>query len=353
MENSESSRELLENVTITDVNNSNYMIQRMSVENSQLLSSELLNHHNGLVVDLGAGDFIPVNYTSEDLLGQDLTEEDRNLAAALVAVQLSQQQKQQQLQQDSAVMISTSLPSLVSSNGLDTKVSLSDQQLLISGEKGNLNGSYLQIVESDSIYVDKQGLPKLMDAQFDDQDMYDRNKTELKLIKDDDSHDTSSSLHRDSDGENKQVHYPTVYSFVFNHIFNFRSDNRTSKKSLPHKKRISRKLKKNVSPNKKVQKCDLCEETFNTTEEYTQHQAMCQTTITAVSTSAFACQLCTASFPDQLSFFGHLKAHYEPLNQENENNEESPVSITLRGYRETKTFTLYCNSKTKIYLLFY
>lgn len=203
MENSESSRELLENVTITDVNNSNYMIQRMSVENSQLLGSELLNHHNGLVVDLGAGDFIPVNYTSEDLLGQDLTEEDRNLAAALVAVQLSQQQKQQQLQQDSAVMISTSLPSLVSSNGLDTKVSLSDQQLLISSEKGNLNGSYLQIVESDSIYVDKQGLPKLMDAQFDDQDMYDRNKTELKLIKDDDSHDTSSSLHRDSDGENK------------------------------------------------------------------------------------------------------------------------------------------------------
>lgn len=118
MENSESNRELLENVTINDVNNSNYMIQRMSVESSQLLSSEILNHHNGLVVDLGAGDFIPVNYSSEDLLGQDLTEEDRNLAAALVAVQLSQQQKQQQLQQDSGVMISTSLPSLVASNAL-------------------------------------------------------------------------------------------------------------------------------------------------------------------------------------------------------------------------------------------
>lgn len=122
MESSESSRELLNNVTITDVNNSQYMIQRMSVENSQLLSSELLNNPNGLVVDLGAGDFIPVNYSSEDLLGQDLTEEDRNLAAALVAVQLSQQQKQQQLQQDSGVMISTSLPSLVSSNGLGRSI---------------------------------------------------------------------------------------------------------------------------------------------------------------------------------------------------------------------------------------
>lgn len=118
MESSENSRELLENVTVSDVNSSQYMIQRMGVENTQLLGSELLNHHNGLVVDLGAGDFIPVSYSSEDLLGQDLTEEDRNLAAALVAVQLSQQQKQQQMQQDSGVMISTSLPSLVSSNGL-------------------------------------------------------------------------------------------------------------------------------------------------------------------------------------------------------------------------------------------
>lgn len=62
----------------------------------------------------------------------------------------------------------------------------------------------MQIVESDDIYVDKQGLPKLMNAQFDDQDMYDRNdKTELKLTKDDDSHDTTSSTHRDSDGDNK------------------------------------------------------------------------------------------------------------------------------------------------------
>lgn len=113
MESSESNRELLDNVSVSDVNSSQYMIQRM--ENSQLIGSELLNHHNGLVVDLGAGDFIPVSYSSEDLLGQDLTEEDRNLAAALVAVQLSQQQKQQQLQQDSGVM---TLPSLVSNNGL-------------------------------------------------------------------------------------------------------------------------------------------------------------------------------------------------------------------------------------------
>lgn len=114
MENTEG-RELLENVTISDVGGPQFIMQRM--DSSQFVGTDLLQHSNGIVVDLGAGDFIPVNYTSEDLLPQDLTEEDRNLAAALVAVQLNQQQKQQQLQQDTNI-INTSLPSLVSSAGL-------------------------------------------------------------------------------------------------------------------------------------------------------------------------------------------------------------------------------------------
>lgn len=104
-------RETLENIVIGDGTTSpQYMIHRLP-ENAQLLSSELLQQHNGLVVDLGGTDFIPVSYTSEDLLSQDLTEEDRNLAAALVAVQLSQQQKQQQLQD-------ATLPTLVSNSSL-------------------------------------------------------------------------------------------------------------------------------------------------------------------------------------------------------------------------------------------
>lgn len=73
----------------------------------------------------------------------------------------------------------------------------------------------------------------------------------------------------------------------------------------------------------------MCEQTFSTIDEFTQHQSLCQTTITPVSSLAFACQLCTASFADQLSFFGHLKAHYEPLNQESENAEENSVSIAI------------------------
>lgn len=111
MEN-KAQRETLENIVIGDgTTTPQYMIQRVP-ENAQLLSSaDLLQQQHGLVVDLGGNDFIPVSYSSEDLLSQDLTEEDRNLAAALVAVQLSQQQKQQQLQD-------ATLPSLVAASSL-------------------------------------------------------------------------------------------------------------------------------------------------------------------------------------------------------------------------------------------
>lgn len=290
MENTEG-RELLENVTISNVNESQYMIQRVPVVSPQLLSTELLQHHNGLVVDLGAGDFIPVNYTSEDLLSQDLTEEDRNLAAALVAVQLSQQQKQQQLQ-DSNVIINTTLPSLVAATSLDDgKVNLGDQQLMLS-DKNGLNNGYLQIVESESLY--KQSLmPKIstFDARdFSSHDVYSRN--EELLIKAEEELETAASQ-RDSDGETK-------------------SDNRSSKKSLPHKKRISRKLKKTIPIIRKVYKCNLCEQIFSNSEEFGTHQSLCQTTITPIHQAAFVCQICNGSFQDQLRFFEHLKAHYEP-----------------------------------------
>ncbi|KRT80224.1 zinc finger protein [Oryctes borbonicus] len=292
MENTEG-RELLENVTISNVNESQYMIQRVPVVSPQLLSTELLQHHNGLVVDLGAGDFIPVNYTSEDLLSQDLTEEDRNLAAALVAVQLSQQQKQQQLQ-DSNVIINTSLPSLVSGNSLDDgKVNLSDQQLMLN-DKGGISNGYLQIVETDSIY--KQSLMSKI-SSFDTRDfpshsVYSRNQ-ELLTIKAEEELETVTSQ-QDSDGEAK-------------------SDNRSSKKSLPHKKRISRKLKKTSAQTlRRVYRCNLCEQIFSNSNEFGTHQNLCQTTITPIHQAAFICQICNGSFQDQLRFFEHLKSHYEP-----------------------------------------
>lgn len=84
-----------------------------------------------------------------------------------------------------------------------SKVGLNEQQLLLSAEKGSLNGNYLQIVGADGLYDDKQALPKLIDSRcFDQQPEVFENKTDLKLKADDDSHD-ASSVPRDSDGENK------------------------------------------------------------------------------------------------------------------------------------------------------
>lgn len=104
MESSDNSRELLDNVTMSEA--PPFMIQQVD---SQLLSSELLPPHSGLVVDMSNTEYLPnVTYTTEDLLGHGLTEEDKNLAATLVAVQFVHQQKHQQLSQDTDMTINTS-----------------------------------------------------------------------------------------------------------------------------------------------------------------------------------------------------------------------------------------------------
>lgn len=113
MESSDNSRELLENVTMAE--GAPFMIQRVE---SQLLTSELLPAHSGLVVDMSNAEYLPnVTYATDDLLAHDLTDEDRNLAAALVAVQLGQQQKHQQLAQDS-IIDANHVASLVTSTSL-------------------------------------------------------------------------------------------------------------------------------------------------------------------------------------------------------------------------------------------
>ncbi|CAG9832284.1 unnamed protein product [Diabrotica balteata] len=282
---SKSNRETLENIVIGgDGTTPQYMIQRVP-ENAQLLSQELLQQQHGLVVDLGGNDFIPVSYASEDLLTQDLTEEDRNLAAALVAVQLSQQQKQQQLQD-------TPLPSLVATSnlGIGTKI-LDESQLIISSEKGG-GTSFLRIVNSDNIYVEQQPLNKLVDTvrftTVNNQSFTEDEPIDKSIIKKDDDKG-------DSDRES------------------LKNEPRTSKKSLPHKKRISRKLKKSTVSAAKNIVCNLCEQSFSSSDEFAQHEILCQTTITPVNqVNAFNCQICNEPFTEQLKFFEHLKKHYEP-----------------------------------------
>lgn len=336
----ESSTELIDSTTITSVATTQpqtqYMLHRIP-ESNQLISPELLQQSNGLIVDLAGNDFIPVGYTSEDLLAsQDLTEEDRNLAAALVAVQLSQQQKQQQLQ-DSI------LPSLNTAN-----LKLEDQQVILGDKAGGatLSNGLFQVVGAENIYVEKtaKGELRYVDASnliaattatATEGTVVTSNKQNtnevIKIIlkKEEEKKDSD-----DGDSSSKPI------------------DARSSKKSLPHKKRISKRLKKTStnsaggsSSSSKKLTCQLCEQIFANNDELSQHQMLCQTTITpivpVVTTTvavaapfAFNCQICSLPFEDQLKFFEHLKAHYEPSvadisNQVKANQEESMQNENL------------------------
>ncbi|CAH0564121.1 unnamed protein product [Brassicogethes aeneus] len=268
-------RELLDHVVINDVG---------QTASQYIINNELLQTQHGLVVDISGSEFIPVNYSSEDLLSQDLTEEDRNLAAALVAVQLNHQQKHQQLQDN--VGTTTALPSIVGGKILD------DQQIIL--DKSGNNG-YLHIVGSDNLYVEKQNLPKLVDNRSF------TSKAGASTVVHSFTESSGITLSVKSEEEKKDSDGESV-----------RNENRSSKKSLPHKKRISRKLKKNCAPNSKKITCNLCEQSFTSTDEFHQHEILCQTTITPVTPMSFNCQLCETPFTDQLRFFEHLKRHYEP-----------------------------------------
>ncbi|XP_060530302.1 zinc finger protein 471-like [Cylas formicarius] len=278
MMESDSGRELLENVVINGETDAPQYI-RLS-ETSQIISTELLQQPNGLVVDLAGNDFIPVTYTSDDLLSQELTEEDRNLAAALVAVQLSQQQKQQQLHD-------ASLPIVAGSKILE------ESQLILSQDKNSGASSYLRIVNSDNLYVEQQGLHKLVDnvrlaGTSAVQNDYVEELPKVIITK------TEEERGGDSDRES------------------VRNEHRTLKKSLPHKKRISRKLRKNSTLSVKKFVCNSCDQTFSNDDECAEHEAACQTARASSVASPFSCQLCNTSFQDQLKFFEHLKKHYEP-----------------------------------------
>jgi hypothetical protein len=69
------------------------------------------------------------------------------------------------------------------------------------------------------------------------------------------------------------------------------------KRSLPHKKRITKKL--------------------NSNQPYTSEYSMMMPSSLPVATQPlFECNICGAGIPDQLQFFVHLKGHYEPPPQQ-------------------------------------
>lgn len=101
----------------------------------------------------------------------------------------------------------------------------------------------------------------------------------------------------------------------------------SSRKSLPHKKRISRKLKTNSTPPKNTtanksstlvtKKCSKCKDgkCNGNHEDFHKENIIVMTSPVLNQKSpglTFSCQLCTQIYDSQLLFFEHLKSHYEP-----------------------------------------
>ncbi|XP_034240071.1 zinc finger protein 473-like isoform X2 [Thrips palmi] len=96
-------------------------------------------------------------------------------------------------------------------------------------------------------------------------------------------------------------------------------DMRTSRRSLPHKKRLSKKLRNPRKPqpqplpksvNAKSFKCNKCAEQFPTQAAYAAHRVTHN--VSSKKSLSFSCEICGKMLANQLKFFEHLKAHYEP-----------------------------------------
>ncbi|XP_066595796.1 zinc finger protein 271-like [Prorops nasuta] len=236
------------------------------------LNGEILSE--GMVVDMinaGVGaDYgnTAQYYETDDLLGHDLTEDDRRLAAALVAVQLQQQQKQQQQLLSQSQHDGTTLPDV----------------------------THLQTLAPVNTYaiqtVPDQNPPPAYPALQSFKRITQNVKQEFINIKSE--YDVDVSAESSEDTAPAPGH----------------------KKSLPHKKRIPRKLKQQIKKNSSTK--DSGRSNQETIEAGSQLQSQ-----------DFNCQLCECSFNSQLNFFEHLKIHYEPVKQETRIAQATNTSITI------------------------
>ncbi|XP_014297284.1 myoneurin isoform X1 [Microplitis demolitor] len=237
------------------------------------LNGELISE--GMVVDMiNAGVGTEYNsatpyYETDDLLPHELTEEDRKLAAALVAVQLQQQQKHQQihnqLHQDD-----TALPDV-------------SQLATLSP----VNAYAIQTIadpEPSSIYSAIQSFKRINHHV----------KQEFINVKSEYDIDVSAES---SEEASIPISGP--------------------KRSLPHKKRIARKLKQQ-------NKTNLKHDSRKNSKE-----VAVSNNINENSSQLFKCELCNCEFTAQLKFFEHLKNHYEPVKQESRIGQATNTNITI------------------------
>uniref|UniRef100_A0A0A9WYC4 C2H2-type domain-containing protein n=1 Tax=Lygus hesperus TaxID=30085 RepID=A0A0A9WYC4_LYGHE len=307
------------------------------------LSNDLLSQQ---VVELTSGnDFIaPVagQFYEDEFLHHDLTEEDRRLAAALVAVQLVQQQKHSILAPE--LLKSTSLPplapiqnvtaekqpvtsSMVTSylQGFDEDDDSVPQQLIDTAQTPErmlkiyhtqsvntapLNGNTSTTASLSDIRL--PALPPLKKVLSNPSIMrhrYDRSLAEQPHEEIDDKELTMKSPGKE---EKVELHSDNSGDLLDNEgesDFDGDCTLKSSKRSLPHKKRIPRKLKSPTKNNTKY-KCQKCGDAFISQAALMSHRSTHQ--VPAKRTSVFACEICGFQNNNQVRFFEHLKGHYEP-----------------------------------------
>lgn len=290
------------------------------------LSTDLLNHQ---VVELTQGsEFVPGpvgnQYYDDDLLPHDLTEEDKRLAAALVAVQLVQQQKQQhtsilatELLNAKSMSPLSPLPNVsIDKPGMAAMVTsyiqafddetATQQQLLDTQNHDRMLKMYQ--AQTPTTQLPEIRLPPLppLKKVLSNQTLMRNRYTERNLLESTNVTDGNRITLTTSPPED--IHVKTSFNkigkngeTVVDHLqteetegdsdMEGENDLKSSRKSLPHKKRIPRKLK--TQPNRSVH-------TKGTNS------------LPASKRSVYSCEICGASCVNQAKFFEHLKAHYEP-----------------------------------------
>ena len=111
------------------------------------------------------------------------------------------------------------------------------------------------------------------------------------------------------------------------------------KKSLPHKKRIAKKLKN--KKHNKFYRCTTCDEQFTSAIDLSVHESTHEAANNKVSCNKidpYECEICLKFFDSQKTFFEHLKVHYEPPTITSNANNHGDI---VRGFRCTECSKVY------------
>lgn len=192
-------------------------------------------------------------YETDDLLNHDMREEDQKLAAALVAVQFQHKHQQTQPQAD---------PSLPDVSELATLAAVNTYE-----------------IQSISVPTTQQTPPPMKPFKRINHHV----KQEFINVKSEYDIDISADSSEDA------------------------NPSPVRKKSLPHKKRIAKKLKQQTGkiPTSK-----------NNISKIVHQEIISLEPNKEPIVQLFKCEICKSEFGRQLRFFEHLKSHYEPVKQE-------------------------------------